>query len=261
MLKKILLDYESRLGRPLVRSDINSKTLGFSNIVINRLYGTFDNCKKEIGLKKTIIINYVDFNVYKSKLDYAINEIKKNNNTGYITWDDLSKYDIKNKSIVKAFKRENMDFYAYLKSNGLMINTSLFSFHYTFDDGERILSNYEYLFSSLLKDNGFKYNVDYYKDYMYSLFTDIKGRFTCDYYINNVVVEIAGIIDNKDNNWKNKDYKSKKKNDYRDNLLHKINKLDELNIPYILLFSDDFSNENYKSSINKLFDNKSLSNL
>ena len=44
------------------------------------------------------------------------------------------------------------------------MNPSSFSYHYTYDDGERVVSSMEYEFSSYLRSLGFNYNKNYYRD-------------------------------------------------------------------------------------------------
>lgn len=248
----ILYKFEKEKGSPIIRDDITLENLGFSEIVITRLFGSLNKCKKELGLKKTLPNQPVSFEIYKDKLDRALENIRKIKRD-YITWKDIEQYDIEHKSITKAFKREGIDIFAYIKSKGFLMNPSNYSFHYTFDDGERVLSSFEYDLSAYLKETGYVYNKDYFKDYMYSKIIPIKNRTTCDYYISGLVIEIAGVIDTDIDNWKIKKFSSKQENNYRDSLIKKIDLLEENNIPYLLLFPSDFVNNLYKNKVDEYF--------
>ena len=59
---------------------------------------------------------------------------------------EKSFYEVLNEENKKQFA-----FFAYIKSKGFMMNPSSFSFHYTFDDGERVVSSMEYDFSQFVE--------------------------------------------------------------------------------------------------------------
>lgn len=126
-----------------------------------------------------------------------------------------------------------------------------FSFHYTFDDGERVVSSMEYDFSKYLKSLGYEYDKDYFRDILYKTFSDEKSKMNCDYKIMidgiPLYVEIAGIIYNCINDdWHTHKFSSKRENDYKDKMLRKENRLVENNCNFIFLFKSDMFSENYK---------------
>ena len=133
--------------------------------------------------------------------------------------------------------------------------------NYDFDDGEHITSQFEYMFSKFLKDNGLKYNLDYFRDVKYSEFIDdYNGNMNCDYVIhicNKIIyIEIAGIIEAyKEWYYSNKSItRSKSKERYRQKLYAKESMLNSNNLIYFILFPCDLTKENFKN----ILDNPSL---
>lgn len=266
-ISRILIEYEKALGRPILSKDITLEKVGFSTIVINRIWGGLNKCKEDLGLKKSKSGKPLPFSHYKDNLDSILISIKQDKDRDYITWKDIEnpKYNpnkIEHKTFTTAFKREGLDVFAYIKSKGFMMNPSNFSFHYTFDDGERVVSSMEYDFSHYLKEEfGYKYNIDYERDIMYKRFLPYRksSKMNCDYvlYINGVFyyIEIAGIIHNIDNDWKNIDYTTKQEQDYKNKLIHKQELLEKNCKNYLFLFPEDFMNEKYKQKFKDLIMN------
>lgn len=240
---------EKKLGRPIKRTDITQSKVGFSSIVINRIWGSLSNCKKELGLMEQTFSHSKDFSIYKNALDKTIDEFKNNYNRTFITWDDIENHtNIEHRTFLKAFNNKNIDLFTYIKSKGLMMNPSNFSLHYTFDDGERVLSVKEYDFSNYLKSLGLKYNVDYFRDIKYKDFCNLnyKTKINCDYKIGNKYIEIAGMITE---NWETCEYHSTIEQNYKNKLIYKKSLLDENNIDYLFLYPEDFKNNNYKQKL------------
>ena len=262
-VSKILLEYQFKIGvnNPITENDITLDKVGFSMIVIKRLYGTLIKAKEEIGLNLDVhTYEGNSFEYYKNKLDYVLNKL----NTKIISWNDLENYKIENdnninhKSMMKSFNDKGLDFYAYIKEKGFIMNQNLFSSKFVFDDGEKTLSNYEYLFSRYLKELGLIYKKDYLRDVMYkTIDKNLNGRkINCDYLINNIYIEIAGVLNPISKNWRTEEYDSDIKNKYRDKMIWKENILLNNNCNYIFLFKDDFENGNYKNIINKIIERK-----
>lgn len=245
-----LLELEKELDRPITTTDITQSNVGFSMIVINRLWGSLSKCKEDIGLMKTKPVQPRPFSYYKENLLETLNYLRNNLNRNIISWKDIEGYSnsANHKAYLKSFNREGIDIFAFIKDQGFLMNPSDFSFHYTFDNGERVVSTLEYDFSNYLNATGYQYKKDYIRDTMYKSFIPSlsKTRINCDYYINNKVVEIAGMISNQNNNWYNKKYPSKQENDYKEKLKYKQNLLEENNIPYLFLFPEDFVSDEYK---------------
>ena len=252
-----LVNLEKELGRPILKEDISLEKTGFSLIVLNRMFGGLDKAKEELGLMKSVSAKPLPFEHYKNRLDEVLQKIRKDTDRDFISWYDIenSKYNtnpLDHKTLTKAFKREGMDIFSYIKSQGFQMNPSSFSFHYTFDDGERVVSSMEYDFSKYLRSLGLKYNKDYFRDVMYKKFSDEKSKMNCDYKImidgTPLYIEIAGIIYNCiDGDWHTHTFSSKRENDYKDKMLRKENRLIENNCHYVFLFKPDIFSENYKT--------------
>jgi hypothetical protein len=250
-----LIKLENKLNRPILREDICVENVGFSMIVINRIYGGLNNAKKEIGLKQTNFnkpLRTYDF--YKNHIDKVLENFKLHNNRKYINWTDIENIEIdgykcEHKTIINAFKRENIDFFAYIKSKGFVMNNNNWSYKYTFDDGEKIVSSMEYDVSKYLKEIGLIYKKDYFRDVRYSTFSNEESKINCDYKIcfrdKILYVEVAGMIHYKNNLWRKYDFKNKKNNDYRDKMVKKEKILKNNNCNYLFLFPDDFYNDDY----------------
>lgn len=256
-----LINLEKELGRPIIRNDISLEKTGFSMIVLNRMFGGLTNAKKELGLMKTPPNQPLPFEYYREKLDEILDNIKAHTNRSIISWCDIESelnnpYSIEHKTLTKSFKREGVDIFAYIKSKGFMMNPSNFSFHYTFDDGERVVSSMEYEFSEYLRSLGYEYNKDYFRDVLYKTFSDEKSKMNCDYKIMvdgvPLYIEIAGIIYNcQENDWRNHTFSSKQERDYQQKMLKKEQRLIESGQHFIFLFKSEMFNDHYKNILNE----------
>lgn len=258
-----LIELQNKLGRPIINKDINKENIGFSMIVINRLFGDLGKAKKELGLLKTLPVQPKSFEYYKKILTDTLNNINKKTGRNFVSWRDIesgiySSESCNHKAILSAFKREGIDIYAYIKSIGFTMNQSSFSYKYTFDDGERTLSSLEFDFSKFIRSNGYKYNENYYRDVRYSNFTNCsnKSKINCDYCIDingkKLYVEIAGIIYNTNcNSWRNHSYSSKRENDYRDNMIKKEKYLIDSKVNYLFIFLNDMQDNSYQDKLLK----------
>lgn len=252
-----LINLEKKLGRPILKEDISLEKTGFSLIVLNRMFGGLGKAKEELGLMKSVSAKPLPFEHYKNRLDDTLQKIRNDTDRDFISWYDIEnpKYNenpLDHKTLTKAFNREGMDIFAYIKSKGFMMNPSSFSFHYTFDDGERVVSSMEYDFSEYLRSLGFEYNKDYYRDVLYRTFSEEKTKMNCDYKImidgTPLYIEIAGIIHNcKDDSWRKHQYSSKKENEYRDKMLRKEQRLMESKQYFLFLFKSEMYNGEYKA--------------
>ena len=258
-VSKKLLELEKTIGRPLTRDDISYDKVGFSMIVINRIWGSLTKCKKELGLVETPPSSTPkSFGKYKADLDKVIESFKSQTDRKYITWSDIENnnvgINIEHKTITKAFKREGINIKLYLESMGLTMNKSSFSLQHVFDDGEKTLSSMEYDLSFYLKNGlGLIYDVDYKRDVMYKTFTnyDKKSKLNCDYviFVGDIAhyIEVAGIINKY--NWDSIDYGTKIKNGYRDKMIKKRKILEDNGLKYLFLFPEDFKGGQYKNMI------------
>lgn len=258
-----LTNLEKELGRPIIREDISYEKTGFSMIVINRMFGGLNKAKEEIGLLPTPLDTPLHpFEYYKKTLLEAINNLYAQTGRKFFTWQDLEsglyhKNNIEHKSMTKAFKREGLDIFAYIKNLGYEMNPNGFSFKHTFDDGERVVSTMEYDFSNYIRSIGYKYNESYFRDVMYKNFTNLdKSRKTnCDYCIvlengQNLYVEIAGMIHNPNNSWKEIKYTYLKHKEYQEKMIFKENLLISNKCNYLFLFPEDMQDKKYIKLIN-----------
>ena len=252
-----LIELEKKLGRHITKYDITLENVGFTEIVVTRIYGSLNKAKKELGLLKTPPNQPLSFEYYKNLLDEILSNIKKNTDRNYISWADIesplyNKTSTEHKTFTKAFKRQGIDIFSYIKSKGFLMNPSSFSYHYTYDDGERVVSSMEYEFSSYLRSLGFNYNKNYYRDVLYKTFSDEQSKMNCDYKIMidgiPLYVEIAGIIYNcKDDSWRDHKFASKKENEYRDKMIKKEKRLIESGQHFLFLFKSEMFNDEYKT--------------
>lgn len=265
-----LKDLEKRLGRPVQRYDIIPANVGFSTIVIQRLYGSINKAKAEIGLIKTpTSLPLHDFSYYKDTIDQIIDNYIKaigDKRMCHISWSDIEsgKYGARceHKTLVKAFMREGIDFYAYIKSKGCMINKSLKSFCYTMDSGENVRSGYEYALSAFLNSLGYLYNKDYFRDKKYSTFTNYAtGRLNCDYelHLHNgqiLYIEVAGMIHKpQDGNWREHLYGSDIEMAYRDKMILKDFVLNDNDLEHVFLFANEMSDGSYRDILRSFLRN------
>lgn len=256
---KTLIRLEKELGRPVTRYDISYEKTGFSMIVLRRLFGGLKKAKEEIGLMPTQTSKPLySFEYYKNTLTEALNSLYLQTGRKFATWHDLEsglyhKNNIEHKSMTKAFKREGLDIFAYIKSLGFEMNPNNFSFKYTFDDGERTASTMEFDFSTYIRSIGYEYNKTYFRDVMYKTFTnsDKKRKTNCDYCLllpNNekLYIEIAGVIPSNITDWRSHKYKYKCHSEYQQKMLYKEKILVENNCNYLFLFSSEMKNGVYK---------------
>ena len=90
-----LIKLEEDLGRPIIRNDITLDKVGFSMIVVNRIWGGLNNAKKALGLKKTAPNQPRSFEYYNQKLLETLSEIYLDKGRKIISWADIEnpKYD------------------------------------------------------------------------------------------------------------------------------------------------------------------------
>lgn len=269
LISEKLIELENTLKRPITRNDISLEKTGFSMIVVNRIWGSLTKAKNTLGLMKTLPCQPRPFEFYKNYIDNLIIEFKKIENRNFISWNDIenNKYlgwKCEHKTIQKAFRKENIDFYGYIKNKDLTIKPSSIGYTYLFDDGEYTKSIFEYDFSNFLRNElNLNYRDGYMRDVRYSSFSDVNSRINCDYVLNinnkELYIEVAGIIYNsKNNDWKDRIYKTEMENKYRDCLIKKEKILMKNKKEFILLFPNDMKRENYKTIVkNKLKENRS----
>lgn len=247
--ERILKEYDNNTDRPLTQSDLCK--VGLSKTTIIKYWGSFSQCKQSLGLKLTPI-NYSKktFDDYKERLDNVIQDYK-NQGKLQITWNDIlhNKYGgFSYDSLKNAFKLKNINVVNYIQDNGLTFWKSGKGKerYYMFPDGESTASSYEYDLSSFLKDFNFIYDRDYTRNCLYKniIKIDIKNKIDCDYlFYNTFVVEIAGLLTNKNNDWQTCKCKSQREKDYQNKMILKERLLKENNVPFLFLFPEDFQED------------------
>ena len=243
-----LIELQRKLGRPIVKTDIKMETVGFSNIVICRIWGSFSECKKELGLMETLPTQPKPFLYYKNIID---DYVESNNiaQKGFITWDEIEKgTHINHKTFVKSFKDNGIEFNQYLGLKHISLNPNSFGCTTILATGEKISSSFEYIFSNYLESMGYHYGTDYKRDVLYRSFLpyDNKSKINCDYVIGNKYIEIAGLISNKDNNWDTIKYRYNTHTCYQNKMLIKRKLLEDNKKDYLFLFPEDFENDTFK---------------
>lgn len=254
-----LKDFERELNRSIKGSDIKKNTVGFSMIVINRLWGCLSNAKKEIGLSTEIEDKSLPFDYYRDRIDKTLQYVLETHKRRCVSWTDLETGEnkVEHHTIYRAFAKQNIDFNSYLQSKGFNLSPCLFGNIDYFDDGELVRSNFEWDFSCFLRDElKLQYKKDYHRDVMYKHFIsdNVSNKYNCDYclHINgrDYYIEIAGLIYNtKKNNWKEIKYTHKKRLDYQNKMIEKEKLLLSGNINYLFIFQNDMKNERYKDMV------------
>ena len=260
-----LIELQNKLHREIIVSDINESNLGFSMIAVTRIFGGLGKAKEEIGLinSQRIINKSQTFSELKNDLKIILLSIKEKEGRNQIILKDISQtkyveYPSCATRYKNQFEKHNEDFYKFVESYGLKFATNGNGNCFKFDDGEFTKSFLEYKLSCYLKNElGLIYNQDYFRDVRYDTFSDTDRKINCDYLIKHngkqYYVEISGMIKPcyKDK-WKETDFKSHTKNEYRDNMILKERLFKDNNCSYFIWFSDDIHNEIYRDVFKKL---------
>lgn len=256
-ISNFLIEYEKKLGRPIIINDISEEKTGFSMIVLTRLFGGLGNAKKEIGLMKTLPVQPKPFEFYKERLTKTLFAIKEATGRTTVSWADIeskkyNEFPTEHKTYTRAFKRNSVDINEYMKSLGFQLSTNKYSFHSTLNSGEYVMSLLEYDFTKFInEDLNLHYNINYKRNVLYKTFSNIDKRIDCDYVFEingrKLYVEIAGRIYRlAHDDWHTYKYHSKHENDYRDNMILKENLLIENDCDYLFFMSNDIQTEKYK---------------
>lgn len=255
-------EYEKKLGRPITRNDIKKSTLGFSMIVINRIWGGLGQCKKELGLLPTPLSHPKPFEYYKNIIDQFVSTL---NDKLFVTWKEIEDYTtIDHKTFIKSFNDSGLDIYKYFSELNICLNPNSYGHSTILPSGEKVLSSYEYIFSKYLNNQGYIYGKDYIRDVSYKTFLSLpnNSRINCDYVVkNNYYIEIAGIISNKNNDWDTREYKYKTHIKYQQKMLNKKYLLENNNKNYLFLFPEDFNDDQYKNKFMQFINSGRIDNV
>lgn len=263
----IIMNMQSLLDRPLCYDDFRGSSVDHVGITqIKKHWGTVNKMKSELGLKIT----------QESMLDRQIFSIKEFEEMCKNFNQYLIKHNIKSittKSFDKidgfmnycSFDKYSNKFFGipitkYLQNEfGIIFGNKGNGKTYDFADGEITVSQWEYDFSTFLRNNGFDYNESYFRNIRYNTIDDnYDGHMDCDYMIciNDTIVyiELAGILNCKkysDAFKYNIPLKSKSKELYRQKLNQKREIFERNNLEYYILFPDDMNEDNYKRILEK----------
>jgi hypothetical protein len=136
----------------------------------------------------------------------------------------------------------------------LTLITGIYGMNFKFNDGEKVLSQYEFYFSNYLRNNlHLEYNKDYFRDIKYKTFSNCNKKINCDFVINykgkTIYIEIIGMLKSeKKLSYRNDIYKSKSKEKYRKTLIEKEDLFIKEGLEYYFLFTEDLNN-NYLNDI------------
>lgn len=265
--KNIILKMQSKLDRPLMYDDFrnpNKDEIGITTV--KKFWGTMNKMKRELGLivnQEDMVHKHIDdINIYINDLHNICDKTLEKYNRNNITMFDIEEFtelNIKGHAIFENIKKigSNITARKIIESyKDFKLQKEGFGSIHRFIDGEISKSNYEFTFSNKLKELGYIYNKDYFRDVRYREFIkNYDGLLDCDYIIkiNNrdIYIEIAGMLrDNEDNYYNNIPImeNSKRRENYRLKLKKKEQMLKENNLEYYIILPSDMKN------IDKLFD-------
>ena len=254
---------QSELERPLMYDDFRGVGCYHPSIKTIRAYwGTINNMKKELGLE-IIQESMIDRVLSKDDLDKMIENIcvyTKNDGRNFITTSEIdSNRDWLNADSLQrtAKKYYGCNLQSLLENNGISLGKQGCGITFDFDDGERVTSQFEYIFSKYLREFGLKYGIDYLRDVKYSEFiADYNEHMNCDYLIHtsdgDIFIEIAGVISEyKRYFFEGKEITSRKSREkYRIKLSRKQEMLKKNSLHYYILFPCDLTKENIYNILN-----------
>lgn len=271
---EMIYSMQNSLNRPLEYDDFrnpNQNSVGITEI--RRYWNTMNNMKKELGLTVNQE-SMTDKQITKDVLDNDVNNILdylQSENRAFITTREInnlgccSRYLSLDRACRKYYNEKLID---RLNDFGICLGKQGRGFNYDFDDGEHTTSQYEYIFSKYLREYGFVYNKDYFRDVKYSEFISIyQGNMNCDYVIHYnervIYIEIAGIIaDYKQWYYQNRQItQSKSKDEYRVKLKQKEDLLKSKHLEYYLLFPCDLSKVTLSLILNSTDDEYTRQNI
>lgn len=259
------------LGRQLYSSDISTPKIGFSSIVVARLFGSFNNAIKAANLDPPKIETIIkltkaerDKKFYESLCDELrtlVQDYIQKTGLNTIRWADIESGQYgdsyhNHKTYSYYFKMYGADVKAYVASLGCRMDNNAIGHSSILKTGEYVASVLEAKTSTYLNKLGLHYNSDYFRSVKYSTFSSNTSRMDCDYAINTnndvVYIEVAGMINPMTDDWSRQDYPSKRENNYRDSLIKKEQIFIDEGLTYLLLFPRHFSTTQYQKMISKV---------
>lgn len=264
----IILNKYKELQRPLLQRDfegIETTNASIGIRVIWRIWGTFTNMIKDLGLPehdyyyKPYDKNYHSHKDIINTIKIVCDAVKLEGRT-IVMYSDFKKITTVEVATIKRHcKLDNTSLNVLIESYGCKLQQAGNGLNHIFDDGEKVVSKYEYDFSNFLKNNGLVYNIDYFRNIPYkSLDESYNGNMNCDYVIilngQKVYIELAGILGNKSHQaaYRNDiQINSESKELYRQKLYQKRDIFERNNLNYYILLKDEMNENTYKNILNK----------
>jgi hypothetical protein len=264
---KIIYSMQNELNRPLMYDDFRGSSEGHIGITqIRKYWGTVNNMKNELGLyinQESMVDKEIktkkDFDeICKNFYEYlCINNIKSVTTKSIDENKDFPNYITLNK---KSKEFYNIPITTYLNNKyEIIFGKRGHGKVFVFEDNETTVSHWEYEFSKFLRDIGFVYNKDYFRNINYSSFDNLyNGYMNCDYQIkvNNhiIYIELAGFLSDKtyiESYRNNSPLKSKSKEMYRQKLNQKREIFERNKLEYYILLPDEMNEKTYKNILCK----------
>lgn len=260
-----ILELQGKLDRPLQKKDLTSiEDGGIGQSSILKHWNSFNDMKRELNLK---IVGEDMRSKHKSlhdiKKDIAricvyVYETEKREIITQKDWSlllDVASYP----SCCRWLKEAGMNIREYISLIGFRYVEAGSGLNYDFEDGEHVKSQFEMIFSRVLKEKlNLEFNKDYFKEVRYATFiSNYKGLLDCDYVIDydnrKFYIEIAGMLrDYKENFLNNTPIaSSKSKEKYRQKLMQKEQMLKDNNLEYHILFPSDLQEDFIMQIFNK----------
>jgi hypothetical protein len=229
----IINNYFKKNKKQVTRKILETEGIEISLGTIKRIFGSLRNMNEELGYK-ILTKGGIDKKKSLVEIKEIISIFFENLNSKNFSRKEFNMFCEKNNLQItfqtvenRLRKEEGISFRNYSSENfGIFLQEAGRGIIRTFPDGEKCLSDFEFIFSSYIRNIGFKYNKDYYREIKYSeLFSNVKRNIDMDYYFPeyNLVIEIAGILRDYERFFiENEKIKSSKsKEEYRLSLLEK----------------------------------------
>jgi len=263
----IIIKKQEDLGRPLLQSDFEGIVTSKTSVgvrIIWKYWGNFNNMIKDLGLLshdcyfKPNSENYIPHEKIMKSIKTVCETVKRDGRDT-VMYKDFNLDKLCVEKVRKHCRLDGTTLNKEVKRYGCKLQRSGNGMNHRFEDGEKVVSKYEYDFSTFLRNNGFIHNVSYFRDVKYKdLDNSYKGQMNCDYkiIINNqiIYIELAGILSNQQHieaYLSNTPIVSKSKEKYRQSLNKKKSILEKNRLEYYILLPQDMNEENYRRIINK----------
>ena len=276
---KIVYNMQENLDRPLKISDFKGGTTPnhLSHNHMMKFWGSFKNMIKELGSDLVFKINY-DCNISSKVTEICehdatfrnyINMIKRlcsemlESGSNIISKSDFEKnyINVQFRTIQNYLRTYDFGLQNIVNLYGCRLILERGNLCFMFNDGESILSQYEYDFSKILRDGGYVFNQDYFRDVRYSdICNNYSGFMNCDYLLvhNNkkLYVELAGMLCSNSSEQAFYNNTIIKRNDleqYRQKLNFKKQMLDSCGVNYCIVVGKNLNHNYFKTLIENFY--------